>query len=62
MCEETENNMYSINPHTLVELKYRICEIVSSVEVSKLKLVSDNLFMRLEVCLGAEGRHFEHLM
>jgi hypothetical protein len=28
------------NPHTLVELKQNICETISSIEVSELKLVS----------------------
>jgi hypothetical protein len=53
---------YSNNPHTLVELKQNIRETISSIEVSELKLVSNNIFKRLEVCLRAVGRHFEHLL
>jgi inhibitor of nuclear factor kappa-B kinase subunit alpha len=57
-----KDKLYSNNPHTLVELKQSIRETISSVEVSELKLVSNNIFERLEVCLRAEGRHFEHLL
>jgi hypothetical protein len=52
----------SNNPRTLVERKQSIRETISSVEVSELKLVSNNIFKRLEACLRAEGRHFEHLL
>jgi hypothetical protein len=52
--------VYSNNPHTLVEFKQSIRETVLSIEVSELKLVSNNIFKRLEACLRAEGRYFEH--
>jgi inhibitor of nuclear factor kappa-B kinase subunit alpha len=55
-----KDKVYSNNPHTLVELKQCIRETISSIEVSKQKLVSNNIFKRLEACLKAEGRHFEH--
>jgi inhibitor of nuclear factor kappa-B kinase subunit alpha len=57
-----KDKVYSNNPHTLVELMQSICETISSIEVRELKLVSNNLFKRLEACLRAEGRHFEHLL
>jgi hypothetical protein len=57
-----KDKVYSNNPHTLVELKQSIRETISSIEVSELKLVSNNLFKRLEACLRAEGRHFENLL
>jgi hypothetical protein len=57
-----KDKVYSNNPHTLVELKQRIRETISSIEVSELELVSNNLFKRLEACLRAEERHFEHLL
>jgi inhibitor of nuclear factor kappa-B kinase subunit alpha len=57
-----KDKVYSNNPHTFVELKQSICETISSVEVSELKLVQNNIFKRLEACLRAEGRHFEHLL
>jgi hypothetical protein len=55
-----QDKLYSNNPHILDELKQNIHEIITSVKVSKLKLVSHNLF-RSEICLKAEGGHFEHL-
>jgi inhibitor of nuclear factor kappa-B kinase subunit alpha len=57
-----KDKVYSNNPHTLVELKQSIRETISFVEVSELKLVSNNIFKRLEACLRAEGRHFDHLL
>jgi hypothetical protein len=57
-----KDKVYSNNPHTLVELKQSIRETISSIEGSELKLVSNNIFKRLEACLRAEGRHFEHLL
>jgi hypothetical protein len=50
-----KDNVYSNNPHTLVELKQSIRETISSIEVSELKLVSNNIFKRLEASLRAEG-------
>jgi inhibitor of nuclear factor kappa-B kinase subunit alpha len=55
-----KDKVYSNNPHTLVKLKQSIRETISSIEVSELKLVSNNIFKRLEAFLRAEGRHFEH--
>jgi inhibitor of nuclear factor kappa-B kinase subunit alpha len=57
-----KDKVYSNNPLTLVELKQSIRETISSIEVSELKQVSNNIFKRLEACLRAEGRHFEHLL
>jgi inhibitor of nuclear factor kappa-B kinase subunit alpha len=57
-----KDKVYSNNPHTLVELTQSIRETISSIEVSELKLVSNNILKRLEACLRAEGRHFEHLL
>jgi hypothetical protein len=54
--------VYSNNSHTLVELTQSIRETILSIEVSELKLLSNNLFKKLEACLRAEGRHFEHLL
>jgi hypothetical protein len=57
-----KDKMYSNNPYTMVELKQSIRETIPSIEVSELKLVSNNICKRLEVCLRAEGRHFEYLL
>jgi hypothetical protein len=43
-----KDKVYSNNPHTLVELKQSIRETISSIEVSELKLVPNNIFKRLE--------------
>jgi hypothetical protein len=50
---------YSNNPQTLDELRQSSHETITFVRVIYLKLVSDS-FARLEVCLGAEGQHFQH--
>jgi hypothetical protein len=57
-----KDKVYSNNPHTFAELQQSIRETISSIEVSELKLVSNNMFKRLEACLRAEGRYFEHLL
>jgi hypothetical protein len=62
LWESLKDKVYSNNPHTLVELKQSIRETISSIEVSELKLVSNNIFKRLEACLRAEGSHFVHLL
>jgi hypothetical protein len=58
--EERKNKVYSNTPHTLDELQHNICDTVTSVEVIELKLVSNNLFKRFEICLRRYWRHFEH--
>jgi hypothetical protein len=57
-----KDKVYSNNPHTLVGLRQSIRETISSIEFSELKLLSNNIFKRLEACLKVEGRHFEHLL
>jgi hypothetical protein len=42
-----KDKVYSNNPHILVELRQSICETILSIEVSELKLVSNNIFKRL---------------
>jgi hypothetical protein len=34
---------------------HNICETITSIKVSELKLVSNNLFRRLRLCLSAQG-------
>jgi hypothetical protein len=57
-----KDKVYLNNPHTPDELKQSIRETITSMEASELKLVSNNIFKRLEAFLRAEGRHFEHLL
>jgi hypothetical protein len=54
--------VYSNNPSTVDELKQIIHEAVTSIKISELKVVSQNLFKRHIACLRAEGRHFEHIL
>jgi hypothetical protein len=56
-----QSTVFSNNPHILDELKQRICETFTSIRVSELKL-GNTIIKRLEVCLIAEGRYFEHLL
>jgi hypothetical protein len=42
-----KNKVYPNNPHTLDELKHNICETGASVEITELKLVSNNPLKRL---------------
>lgn len=44
-----------------MNVRLSICETVTSVEVSEIKLVSNSPFRRLEICIGAEGRRSELL-
>jgi hypothetical protein len=57
-------NAYSNNlqTQTLDKLQYNICETITSIEVSEVKLVPNNILKRPEVCLRPEGRHSEHLL
>jgi hypothetical protein len=57
-----KDKVYSNNLHTLDELKQSNRETVTCIEASELKLVSNSIFKRLEACLRAEGRHFDHLL
>jgi hypothetical protein len=54
--------VYSNSPHDLETLKQNIREAIYSVQQPELQLVSSNLFKRIQACLTAEGRHFEHLL
>jgi hypothetical protein len=56
LCENPEDKMYSNNLHTLDKFKY-ICETVTVIKVSEIKVMSESLFKRSEVCLRADRRH-----
>jgi hypothetical protein len=53
-----KDKVYSNNHHTLDELKQSIRETSTSIEASEVKLVSNNIFKRLEAFLRADRRHF----
>jgi hypothetical protein len=48
-----KNKVHSSNPHTMDDLMYNICETIISIEVSELKIISNNFLKRLEVCFKA---------
>jgi hypothetical protein len=54
--------VYASNPHELEALKHNILEAVYNIQQHELQQVSQNAFKRMEACLRAEGRHFEHLL
>jgi hypothetical protein len=53
--------LYANNPHDLEALKQNIREAIYNIQQRELQQVSRKLFKRNQVCLKAEGRHFEHL-
>jgi hypothetical protein len=44
--------------------KLQICKFVKQLHLlrTELRVMYSNIFKRPEVCLRAEGRHFEHLL
>jgi hypothetical protein len=54
LWQNIKRKVYSHNSYTFDELYHSICETVTSVKVSKLELVSNNLVRRLEAVLRAE--------
>lgn len=56
LWKNPEDKMCSNNLHTLDELKY-ICETVTVIRVSEIKVILESLFKRPEICLRAGGRH-----
>jgi hypothetical protein len=53
---------YADNPHDLEALKQNIREAIYDIQQRELQQVTRNLFKRIQTCLTAEGRHFEHLV
>jgi hypothetical protein len=54
--------VYGNNPYVLEALKQNIHEAIYNIQQCELQPVSQNLFERIQACLTAEGRHFEHLL
>jgi hypothetical protein len=54
--------VYANNPHDLEALKQNIREAIYNIQQRELQQVSRNLFKRIQTCLTAEGRYFEHLL
>jgi hypothetical protein len=53
-----ESVMYANNPHHLKAVKQNIRESIYNIQQRELQQVSRNLFEKIQVCLTAEGRHF----
>jgi trehalose-6-phosphate synthase len=53
---------YANNPHDLEALKENIREAIYNIQQRELQQVSRNLFKRIQGCLTAVGRHFEHVL
>jgi hypothetical protein len=53
--------VYANNPHDLEALKQNIREAVYNIQKRELQQTSRSLFKRIQACLTAESRHFEHL-
>jgi hypothetical protein len=54
--------VYANNPHDLESLKQNIREAIYNIQQLELQQVPRNLFKRIQACLTAEGRYFEHLL
>jgi hypothetical protein len=54
--------VYANNPHDLETLVQNICEAIYNIQQCELQQASRNLLKRIQTCLTAEGRHFEHLL
>jgi hypothetical protein len=55
-------NVYANNPRDLETLKQNIREAICNIQQRELQQVSRNLFTRIQACLTASGRYFEHLL
>jgi hypothetical protein len=54
--------LYANNPHELEALKQNIRKAVYNIQQRELQQVSRILFEKIQACLTAEGRHFEHFL
>jgi hypothetical protein len=59
---KTQSVVYANKLHDLVALKQNIHEAIYNIQQRELQQVSRNLFKKIQTCLTAEGRHFEHLL
>jgi hypothetical protein len=57
-----EGSKVLCNLHDLEALKQNIREAVYNIQQRELQQVSQNLFKRIQACLTAEGRYFEHFL
>ena len=53
--------VYATPPASLDDLKHRIHEACAQIQVTLFQQVEQSMEFRL-LCLGEEGKHFEHLL
>jgi hypothetical protein len=57
-----KGKVYKNNPRSTQALQNEITHVICPITVDQLQKVSQNLLMRCEACLQAEGGHFQHLL
>ena len=57
-----KNKVYQNNPHTLEELKDNIKREITAIPDEELMPVNRNFLQRCELCMAAQGHHFQHLL
>lgn len=48
--------------HTLQELREKILEVCNTINEGMLERIFENMKRRVNICIEAEGGHFEHLL
>jgi hypothetical protein len=54
--------VYESNPHTIQELKGNIGRAFAAFRIATLHRVYLNMIRREQLCVDAEGNHFQHLL
>jgi DNA helicase TIP49 (TBP-interacting protein) len=62
LCGKLKSALYANDTHDLEALKQNIREAIYNIQQRELQKVSGNLVKRIQACLTAEGRFFEHLL
>jgi hypothetical protein len=63
ICEgAAKSTMYPDHPRTLNELKSAITVYIRNISQADLHKVFANKIKRVQACMDARGRHFQHLL
>jgi len=54
--------VYKSNLHTIQELKDNISHAVADSKITIVHRVYLNMIRRAQLCIGAGGNHFQHLL
>jgi hypothetical protein len=57
-----ENKVHKRNPDTSHEVEEDIPEEISRISPVELQRVNQNVFLRCNACLRAQGKHFQHVL